>query len=311
MSMLAKNLRNYITYSKSSESDVASAFNISTDELNAYLGGYAEPDPRVLEIMSSIIGVKIGDFAGERELVYTSFGDELTKLREAHGLSRKDVAGIIEIPFATYRNYESGASTSPTTKANEGLQILFGDEYSSIIKKYGCKVHVSPRGHSTAAVLIKPTNNEDEKYGLRVGKTIRAFRDANKIKATDFSKALGISITTLFRLESKGHYPTPQLADKMRDKYGLDISTVEKRVDIKKSDDKVTIKARPTNGRAGESMAFNRKWAQMLSMIEDDAEYRKAMTFVLHHIIDGEDIPVLADGSQAALVLKMISADVV
>lgn len=292
---------------------LAGRCGLSESEAYSYEHADICPDPQTLQKMAEVLNLKVSDIAGDKPLEFSSFGKELRELRERNSLSRDELAKLLNTQYTRVAKWEVGYA-NPSTDMIDKLSDLFGDDMTALLKKYGVnkiqrKSTCKKPGNAKAALIIQPKTDEEIEYGKRIGKAIRQARKDLGITRQFAASTLGISETTMHRIES-GYIPKGNLVTDIKRNFNVNIDALkcEEKPSISKVAEKPIHKVVDVPSiKADENKSFRPAWIEYLDMIESDAEYRRAATALLNHVFNDAELTTLPDSPQANIVLKMIA----
>lgn len=273
---------------------LASFCRVSESEVNAYLNG-AEPDPASLQKICDRFHLKVKELAGDDDYESSTFGTELRKIRRAAGMSVRDVADAIGTNSSVIVRLEKDETKAPSDNIMEGLEILFGDDVTRIRKRYK---KGTIKSFSRKAVIVKPHSPEEIEEGKRIGHRIYQLSRDNNIKAVDIADACGISITTWKRMIN-GCRPTDELAEKLADVIGCSVNDFYT--------DPVIVEETETESEVEMiNGSFKKEWVDLIDLIENDTEYRAAVTALFRYAFEGKELEPIEGMPEASILLKLI-----
>ena len=293
----ASNLATVMIENKLQPEEAAMLCRVSESEFKAYLNG-AEPDPTSLNKICTRFNIKIGDLYSDDDCAKTSFGTELRKIRRSAGMSIRDVADAIGTTSSVIVRLEKDETKAPSDNIMEGLEILFGDDVTRIRKRYK---KGTIKSFSRKAVIIKPHSPEEVEEGKRIGHRIYQLSKDHNIKAIDIADACGISITTWKRIIN-GYRPMDELAEKLANAIGCS-------VDDFYADSVVVVEETETESEGEMRMvndSFKKEWVDMIDLIENDTEYRAAVTALFRYAFEGKELEPIDGMPEASILLKLI-----
>lgn len=282
--MFATNLQRAIDFKGTTSGVVAARCGIPQHEFDLYVNGIVEPDAQRLEAISNNLGMSVKELAGDDELTFTSFGSELRKLREEAGLTLSELQELTGVYAATISKYELGKTKTPTKESIDKIADVLGDGFMKIVERYIPEAMTSMR-KKNPTVLTPAKTDEERKSALAYGAGVRASREELGMSRETLSEKLGVSKSTIYRIEHEGYVPT----DEFRQKLEAIISVTP-------------IEAEEPKPKA--EFGFKKEWFALLDYL-DDADFRKATTALLNNLIDGTDIPDVGS-PEANLILRMI-----
>ena len=294
----ASNLTAVMNHRNVNADQAAALCGISKSEFDAYLNCGCVPDPPTLRVMAERFGVRVVDLAGDDDLQFRSFGEDLRELRKKNGLTCSDVAKLIDVNPSVITKIESGLTKTPTSGTINKLKDLFGEDVNMIVKKYDL-VSKNKKG-STTQLIIKPKTDADVQAGKMIGANISKAAKHLGMTYRDLAKASGLSMSTMNRIRAEGYQPTDETLDKIATALKVDASTLK----VAEPPKMEAVKPEPVVAKSPK-MAVT----EMLDYIDDDAEYRAAAREILHHIIDGTELHPIGM-PQADLIIKMIGRDI-
>ena len=135
---IGKNISDCMKHTMTTVDTLAAALNISDREVRCYIDGNAIPDPSILNKMSDYFKIPIDKICGE-EPPFTSFGDELRKLRNAAGFTIADTSEYTGICPSSISKLESGKLHNIASDYVDKLSECFGDAVPKLVRKYNIK----------------------------------------------------------------------------------------------------------------------------------------------------------------------------
>lgn len=306
----SENLVKALSIRNMSSVTLSARLGIPESEMNTYLTANVYPDASRLGEIAKALRMRVSDLCAEDGLHYSSFGQELRELRERNDLSAKELASTIDITpnnlYKMERNYYF-----PTAEVSARLLTLFGNDYAMIRDKYAThqsKAKIKATTPKPKKVFVMPPKDDEEKaYGKAIADAIKAARSNLGISMNYAAETLGVSPTTMVRLES-GYIPKGELCTNLRKLLDVDVDKIKatKPLVIVK---RPVVKAKPENGDVP-TQTIKTDWLDYLDMIESDSEYRKAATAILQYVVNKKELPTLTDAPQASIILKLIQKGV-
>lgn len=291
---------------------------MGTGGLSPYLKADCDPDPATLRSLAEALKVDVSDFYNENGIEFTSFGTEFKTLRESLGLSRNELAQLLEVRSNRIAKWELDMS-KPNSELKEKLVDLLGSGYTKIVNKYVTPKVSKPKvattqtkkGTSGSTTLMSPPRtSEEEAKGKAIGKAVKAARKEMGLTSAYVASNLEISTSSLQRLEA-GYIPKGKLCDRLKRTLGVDVDKViverQKRepfgvsttTPIGHKPEPVTITVKTEH--------FKPEWVELLGYIEDDHQFRLAATQLFKLVFEGKELKPLADAPEANMVIKMIA----
>lgn len=264
------NLNKALAHKGISPETCAARCRIPQHEFDLYTKGVCFPDAATLGKIADALGVRVKDLAGDMPLEYTTFGEELRALREAAGINRAEMSELTGIPYKSLCNYERGASKKVSEANFEKLKETLGGDFVTLVKKY----EVNGKAKRTHSVkTIRPAKTAEElTEAKRLAEKTAADRKAANLSREAYAEKIGVSATTVFRMESGEYCP----------------------VDFKPCD---TVSQQKPKLKAD--------FFKLLDFIDDDKEYREAVKELIRWGFEGGELrPV--NRPQADLIFKMI-----
>lgn len=285
------NLMTALEHKRMTPDACAARCHIPAHEFDLYAKGICFPDAQTLGKIADALDVKVKDLAGDEPLTYTSFGQELRAMREAIGLNRKEVAELTGVPYKSICNYEFDISKR-LTKANvEKFREIFGGEFMTILKKYNVTCNSNIACPKTREAVIHPANADETELARNFAEHVNSNR--GNLTRRVYADQIGVSCSTLKRMESGDYVPTPKFAEKVG--FVVEVPTV-------------VVEEKPTKAnRPAEERRFEKAWFNYLSFIDDNLEYRKAVKALAAYVFDGVDLPEIPDAKEANLIFRMIT----
>lgn len=301
LELFANNMTKAMAHANLTASETAAKARIPSHEFEVYASGVCIPDAATLGKIADVLHVKVKDLAGDEPLEYTSFGQELRAMREGLGLKRTEVAELTGVPYKSICNYEMGLSKR-LTKANvQKFAETFGGEFMTILKKYNVTCNSNIACPKTREAVIHPAKADETELARNFAEYVK-FQRGN-LTCRVYADHLGVSHSTLKRMESGDYVPTPKFAEKVG--FVAEAPTVvveEKPVVIAEKKPTVIVEAHHHE----EKRSFEAAWFKYLSFIDDDHEYRKAVKALAAYVFDGVDLPEIPDAKEANLIFRMI-----
>lgn len=252
----------------------AARCRIPQHEFDLYVKGICIPDAATLGKIADALSVRVKDLAGDEPLEYTSFGAELRALREAAGFNRAEMSELTGIPYKSLCNYERGESKRVSEINFNKLREVLGEDFMTIAKKYEIP---SKAKHTKTVKTIRPAKTAEEiTEAKRLAEKTAADRKAANLSREAYAEKIGVSATTVFRMESGEYCP-------------VDFKP-EKKCDTVSQSQKPGLKA---------------DYFKLLDFIDDDKEYREAVKELVHWGFEGGELKPV-NRPQADLIFKMI-----
>lgn len=265
------NLNKALDHKGISPETCAARCRIPQHEFDLYTKGICFPDAATLGKIADALGIRVKDLAGDMPLEYTTFGEELRALREAAGINRAEMSELTGIPYKSLCNYEGGASKRVSEANFNKLKEVLGEDFMTIAKKYEIPSGKAKRTHSVKT--IRPAKTAEEiTEAKRLAEKTAADRKAANLSREAYAEKIGVSATTVFRMESGEYCP----------------------VDFKPCDTVSQQKPR-----------LKRENFDLLNFIDDDGEYREAVKELVRWGFDGGELKPV-NRPQADLIFKMI-----
>lgn len=269
--IFGSNLSKALAHKGISPETCAARCRIPQHEFDLYVKGICIPDAATLGKIADALSVRVKDLAGDMPLEYTTFGEELRALREAAGINRAEMSELTGIPYKSLCNYERGASKKVSEVNFNKLKEVLGDDFMTLVKKYEVPSKAK-RTHS--AKTIRPAKTAEElTEAKRLAEKTAADRKAANLSREAYAEKIGVSATTVFRMESGEYCP----------------------VDFKPCDT-VSQSQKPK---------LKRENFDLLDFIDDDKEYREAVKELIRWGFDGGELKPV-NHPQADLIFKMI-----
>lgn len=310
MSNFAQNLAIAMNRKGYTPQDMASSIDAPLDHVQGYLAGNFEPDPPTIRKMAEVLNLNVGDLGGDEILTFDGFGAELRRMRHKAGLSGNELAHLLNMAPSVLLKIEKGTTKTASKETLDKLRDLFGDEFKSLERKYRKELVAENRRQQV--VLIKPQNDDDRAAGAEVAGQINKALKATHLTVEQLATKADISLSTLNRIRLQGYRPTPELAERLSNVLGTEI-TVPVVTAPKAEVASVTkptapiVALKPVSAESTDTNLRNilNKGVDLLSYIESDAEYRAAASALMVYALDGTE-PDLSGYPQASLVFKMV-----
>lgn len=291
LELFSKNINTALEHANLTATECAHKLRILPSEFDVYAKGICFPDAATLGKIADVLHVKVKDLAGDEPLEYTSFGQELRAMREGLGLKRTEVAELTGVPYKSVCNYESGLSKR-LTKANvEKFTETFGGDFVTILKKYNMVSNSNIACPATRESLIHPAKADETELARNFADYVKFHR--GNLTRRVYADHLGVSHSTLKRMESGEYVPTPKFAEK--------VGFVAEAPTVVVEEKPTATVAEPTKERK-----FEKAWFNLLSFIDDNLEYRRAVRALVAYVFDGVDLPEIPDAKEANLIFRMI-----
>lgn len=292
LELFSKNINTALGHANLTATECAHKLRILPSEFDVYARGICFPDAATLGKIADVLHVKVKDLAGDEPLEYTSFGQELRAMREGLGLKRTEVAELTGVPYKSVCNYEMDLSKR-LTKANvQKFAETFGEEFMTILKKYNVTCNSNIACPATRESLIHPAKADETELARNFADYVKFHR--GNLTRRVYADRIGVSSSTLNRMESGEYVPTPKFAEKVG--FVADVKPVV----IAEEKPTATV-AEPTKERK-----FEKAWFNLLSFIDDNLEYRRAVRALVAYVFDGVDLPEIPDAKEANLIFRMI-----
>lgn len=294
LELFSKNINTALEHANLTATECAHKLRILPSEFDVYAKGICFPDAATLGKIADVLHVKVKDLAGDEPLEYTSFGQELRAMREGLGLKRTEVAELTGVPYKSICNYESGLSKR-LTKANvEKFTETFGGDFVTILKKYNMVSNSNIACPATREAVIHPAKADETELARNFAEHVKLQR--GNLTCRVYADHLGVSHSTLKRMESGEYVPTPKFAEKVGFVAEAPTVVVEEKLTM-------IAEQKPT---ATVERKFEKAWFNYLSFIDDNLEYRKAVKALVAYVFDGADLAEIPDAKEANLIFRMI-----
>ena len=320
--MFTKNIANAMEFKNIDVETLAARINISKDEMNCYVTGVCEPDPTTTEKIAKELNVT------PRELFVefnpTSFGAELAELRQKSDFTQAEFAEMLGVSSSHYCNVETG-KRKPGAGMIQALCGL-GEEYVRVAKRYYPEL-MTQKARRVGTKKTHAVTDEDREIAEIIGVNVRAKREGMGLPRHIFAEKLYTSRETIKKIEHGRCIPSADFLAEIATichctvanlTTGTTItkimSTPTKEERETKAEPKPEVKAEPETKmaepeptpKAEPTKVFRNEWLDLLSFIDNDTEFRKAILAVLDYYMNGTELPTLADMPEANMVLKMI-----